>query len=98
VPANNSTNTVITVSPLAPLIVGAGAALTTESFDLANNAIEPGETVTLNLGLRNVGTADANDLTATLLTTGGVTSPGAPQNYGTLVANGSAAAVRRATR
>ncbi len=89
--ANNSTNIVTTINPLAPLVIASGSALTIEGFAPANNAIEAGETVTLNLGLRNVGSADAANLVATLLPTGGVTSPGAGQNYGALAANGAGA-------
>ena len=88
VPANNTTNVITTVNALAPLIVSSGAALTSESVAPANGAIESGEVVTINFGLRNVGTLDVGNLVATLLATGGVTGPGAAQNYGALVANG----------
>jgi uncharacterized repeat protein (TIGR01451 family) len=55
----------------------------------ANRAIEPGETVTLNIALRNTGAADAANLTATLQPTGGVSNPSAAQNYGALAAGGA---------
>lgn len=54
-----------------------------------NNAIEPGEIVTINLPLRNTGAANANNLVVSLLATGGVTNPSAPQSYGALPINGT---------
>jgi hypothetical protein len=53
-----------------------------------DGAIDPGETVTIEIGLQNAGAAAATDLTATLLPTGGVTAPSAPQNYGALPPGG----------
>src|SRR5207253_8941354 len=50
--------------------------------------IDAGETVTLNLFLENIGTADTSDLVATLQPTGGVTQPSGPQSYGMLAVNG----------
>ena len=57
-----------------------------------NNAVEPGETVTLNVAVRNSGAKNTNNLTAVLLATGGVTNPGAAQNYGVVNANGASVA------
>ncbi len=50
----------------------------------ADTALSPGETVTLNFGLKNNGTAATTSLVATLQATGGVTSPSGPQNYGSI--------------
>ncbi len=47
-----------------------------------NNAIDPSETVTINLGLANTGARNTTNLVAALLPTGGVTNPSEPQNYG----------------
>jgi len=58
----------------------------------ANNAVDPGETVTMNFGLINTGTANTASLVATLQAGGGVTSPSAPQTYGALAAGGAAVA------
>ena len=55
-----------------------------------NGVIDPDETVTVELSLENVGSTDTTNLVATLQATGGVTSPSGPQNYGALVAGGSA--------
>jgi len=87
-PANNTTNVVLTINPLAPLIVASGSALASENPPPANGSLDSGETVTVSFGLRNVGTADTTDLVATLLASGGVSSPGPAQSYGALAANG----------
>ena len=65
-------------------IVAAGATITAESCSPADNALSPGETVTVNFGLKNNGTAATTNLVATLQATGGVTSPSGPQNYGSI--------------
>ncbi len=54
----------------------------------ANGVLDPGEVVTVSLGVRNTGGPGVICTTAatigTLLATGGVTNPSAPQNYGPL--------------
>jgi subtilisin-like proprotein convertase family protein len=79
----------VTEAPL-PVVSSGATALTAESCGPANGAIDPGETVTVNLDLSNVGTANTSSLVATLQATGGVTSPSGPQNYGVVVAGGPA--------
>ena len=75
-----------------PLLTADTAIITAESCLATNGAVDPGETVTLNLGLKNTGNASTINLIATLLATGGVTSPSGPQPYGVLTAGGAAAA------
>ena len=77
-----------TETPAAVISTGA-TAITAESCSPANNAIDPGETVTVNFELANVGTSNTTNLVATLQSGGGVSSPSGPQNYGALVANGA---------
>ncbi|MGI8641961.1 MAG: FG-GAP-like repeat-containing protein [Pyrinomonadaceae bacterium] len=60
--------------------------ITSESCAV-NNAIDAGETVTLNIALRNTGARNTNNLTATLLPTGGIINPSPVQNYGALIVN-----------
>lgn len=72
-----------------PFIVEAGATLATEGCSPTNGVLDPGETVTVNLALRNIGTTNTANLVATLLATNGVTSPSAPQSYGVVTANGA---------
>jgi hypothetical protein len=73
---------------LAPSIVSNSFVLMVESCP--NGAVEPAETVTVNFGLKNIGTARTTNLVATLLSTGGILSPSAPRTYGVLSTNGTA--------
>jgi hypothetical protein len=54
-----------------------------------NNTVEPSETVTLNIPLRNTGAINTENLTATLLSNGTVQNPSGSQNYGALPVNGA---------
>jgi hypothetical protein len=60
----------------------------------ANGVLDPGEVVTVALGIRAINTGAPGTicttaaLTGTLQATGGVTSPSGPQNYGMLCAGG----------
>ncbi len=71
-------------------IAGSGTTLSGESNTPTNSAADPGEAVTFSLGLKNIGAAATNNLTATLLPIGGVREPSAAQNYGALAASGAA--------
>jgi len=71
-----------------PIITNAGSALLLESCSPTNGFIDPGETVTINFALQNVGSGDASNVVATLLATNGVTVPSNPQSYGTILGNG----------
>jgi subtilisin-like proprotein convertase family protein len=72
-----------------PVLASAGSAkVTTESCAPATGGLDPGETVTLDLAVRNTGAADTAGLVGTLLPTGGVASPGGPQPYGVVAAGG----------
>lgn len=71
-----------------PVLEPAGTAVSSESCG-ANHAPEPGETVTLNVTLRNTGSLPTQDLVATLQSGGGVTSPGPSQSYGAMSAGGA---------
>ncbi len=75
-----------------PVISADPAAVTAEGCVPTNGVVDPGETVTVAFPLRNVGTSNTTSVVATLLATNGVTSPSGPQNYGALVAGGSAVA------
>lgn len=72
----------------SPVLENSGTNLTAESCAV-NNAVEPGETVTMNIALRNTGLIDTKNLTAVLFPTGGVLNPSEPQDYGALPANGA---------
>ncbi|HEY6168417.1 MAG TPA: proprotein convertase P-domain-containing protein, partial [Verrucomicrobiae bacterium] len=86
----SNTNFTIVPGTPTPLITLNSATLTTETCGSANGAIDPGETVTVNFALRNVGTGNTTNLVATLRATNGVIAPGGPQNYGAVLTNGTA--------
>jgi len=73
-----------------PVITFSNVVIASESCSAANGAIDPGETVTVNFALQNIGNVNTTNLVATLLTTNGVTSPSGPQTYGVLTTNGGA--------
>jgi hypothetical protein len=73
-----------------PALANTGSSLATETCFPTNGVVDPGETVTVNLSLSNVGAANTTNLIATLQSSGGVLSSEAPQNYGALAAGGSA--------
>ena len=87
----NGTNLINALEPLAPapIIAGAGTTLVAEGCQPPNGFIDSGETVTVNFALVNIGSVNTTNLVATLLETNGVSSPSAPQTYGSLVAGGS---------
>jgi subtilisin-like proprotein convertase family protein len=58
--------------------------LVAESRFRANGYVEPGERVTMSFALRNIGSDVTENLVATLLPGGGVSSPSGPQQYGAL--------------
>ena len=59
-------------------------AVTAESGTPANNAPDPGETVTVDLALQEIGTANSGSVTATLQNSGGIVPITAVQNFGSI--------------
>ena len=84
--------TVTLNASLAPsnVLVPGETSLVAESCEPANEALDPNETVTVQLSISNQGGAGAttSDLVATLQSTGGVNAPSGPQNYGAVVQGG----------
>ena len=79
-PAGGSTLTrtnYIIVTNLAPVIASNALTLLTESC--TNGVIDPGETVTVEFGLKNIGGGAATNLTATLLVGGGYQRQAVPK-------------------
>jgi hypothetical protein len=73
-----------------PWVFANGSSLTTEdSCPPPNNAIDPGERVTVNFTVINVGSLATSSLVGTLQNTGGVTGASAAQTYGALSPLGS---------
>ena len=77
------------VSPTqTPILSPGGLSLLAEGCFPTNGAVDPGETVTMNLTLRNTGTAATTNLVVTLLATNGVVDPTGAQSYGLVPADG----------
>lgn len=74
-----------------PRIKLVSTTLANETCAPTNTAMDPGETVTVNFTLTNAITTASANLTGTLPAGNGVVLPTGPQNYGALVAGGSAA-------
>lgn len=90
--SNAGTVTYNTCLNAAPVIqVATPVTVVAENALPANSLADPGETVTVSFPLRNIGLANTTNLVATLQAGGGVTAPGAAQNYGVVVASGSSA-------
>jgi PKD repeat protein len=77
---------------LPPYVQLASSGFSFASEGCSNNAVDPGETVTANFSIRNIGTVPTTNLVATLLSGGGISSPSDPQNFG--VISGGAAVAR----
>jgi hypothetical protein len=75
----------------APSIISAGSTLVNESCPPDNNAVDPGERVTMSLNLTNNGGGATSNLVATLQSSANVIAPSGPQNYGAIAPSGSAA-------
>ncbi len=70
--------------PGTPDIEAGATNLLNESCPPFNNAVDPGERVTINLELTNIGDGATSNLVATLQSGGGVNSPSGPQTYGVI--------------
>jgi subtilisin-like proprotein convertase family protein len=79
-------------SAIIPVVELTGVTITSGSCP-ANGIPDPGETLTVDVGLRNIGTAATGTVIAALQANGSVSNPSAPQNYGVLT-NGGAAVIR----
>jgi len=87
---NGNTTNVPVCLVASPLMIANGASITSDPNN--NGAIDPGETVTVSFGVKNNGDGSTTSLVGTLQATGGVTSPGAPANYGVVASGGGTAA------
>ncbi len=76
------------ISGAAP-ILAAGTALLNETDSPTNGVIDPGETVTVNFSLANIGAANTTNLVATVQSSTSVIAPSGPQIYGALTAGGA---------
>jgi photosystem II stability/assembly factor-like uncharacterized protein len=65
-----------------PVLRNGGATITAEGCAPGNGVIDPGEDITMDLAVTNIGPGPTNNLVVTLQPTGGVTFPSGPQTYG----------------
>ncbi len=79
----------ITPSSAVPFASLISATVASESCGAGNTFIDPNETVSLNIELKNIGSANTTNLVATLLSTNGVVCPSGAQVYGALIAGGA---------
>jgi hypothetical protein len=84
-----------TINALAPrinarVVTNASSSILVEGCSPANSVIDPGETVTVNFSLKNIGAVKVTNLVATLQADSNVSSPSSPQTYGALNSGGSA--------
>jgi len=77
----------------APLITNVSFTLLSEGCSPANRTIDPGETVTLNIGLKNVGALKTTNLSVSLQADDGVRWPSDAQSY--CVLNGAGGTASR---
>ena len=81
----------------APRVALAGATLVAEGCQAPNGAVDPTETVTINVSLANLGGVTATNVVATLQASGGVIPLSGSQSYGTLPSNSTQARPFRLT-
>ncbi len=88
--AGSTTRSVsLTVNATFPVIVTNDWTLSAENCTPGNGVVDPGETVTVSLSVKNTGTANTSNLVATLLATSDVNSPDGPYTYGVVSTNGT---------
>jgi len=88
----NGPNLINTLAPRvrAPFVTNSSATLVAEGCLTNNGVIDPGETVTVNFSLKNLGAFKTTNLVATLQADSGVIAPSGPQLYGALTGGGAA--------
>jgi PKD repeat protein len=79
----------LTVNSTFAVIVTNGWTLSAENCTPSNGVVDPGETVTVSLSVKNTGSAATSNLVATLLATSDVNLPSNPQTYGVVSTNGT---------
>jgi subtilisin-like proprotein convertase family protein len=75
----------------APTIIAGTQTLVQESCLPTNSAVDPNERVSMNLQLKNTGTAATTNLVATLQSSPNVIAPSGPTSFGSIPIGGTAA-------
>lgn len=83
---SNLINAIAGPPVFAPLILPGSFALVMETCP--NSFIDPGETVSVSFGLKNIGLVGTTNLVATLQSSSGIFLPSPPQSYGVVVGGG----------
>ena len=89
-PQLSATNSFTVIVRNASILVLDSTSLIAEGCLPTNNAIDPGELVTVLFALKNTGLRSTTNLVATLMASNGVVEPSSPQTYGVVVAGGAA--------
>lgn len=71
-----------------PVASSSGSTVVSENCYPTNGVVDPGETVTVQFGVENIGTSDFTNLVATLQTNSGILPLSGSQSAGTLAAAG----------
>ncbi len=82
--ANQDFALVIYNAGAVPMLAAASDALLSETCAPTNGVIDPGETVTVDFGVQNIGAASTTNLIATLLPGSGIAFPSPARNIGAL--------------
>jgi hypothetical protein len=77
--------------PVVPVLAANGSTLSQESCPAFNNAVDPGERVSMNLKVINNGTAATSNLVGTLQSSANVIAPSGPTSFGSIPGGGGSA-------
>ena len=77
------------LAPAVHVLAAGNATIVAESCNPPNGVVDPGETVSIQFPLLNVGNAPASGIAGTLQASSSIISPGGPQNYATIPPGGS---------
>ena len=97
IPASNSPYTLsvsgacVGTCPIVPVLASNGSTLSQESCPAFNNAVDPGERVSMNLKIINNGTAATSNLVGTLQSSANVIAPSGPVSFGSIPGGGGTA-------
>ena len=86
----SGTNLINSLALGLPIVVPSASVLASETCEPTNGAVDPGETVTVNFALQNIGSVSTTNLVATLVSNSGVLFPSNPRTYGALGAGAPA--------
>jgi hypothetical protein len=81
----------VTVNATSPALGANGSTLSQESCGAFNNAVDPGERVSMNLKLINNGNGSTSNLVGTLQASANVIAPSGPVSFGAIAGGGGTA-------